>query len=150
MKMDSLEAGLLARIERLEKAIQQQRSIAMATTGMLILLAFGGSTSSGPIVINDPATGGSIHITGSTVNYVDSAGRVRMYVGLDSEGEPIVDMHGAQGTRRLDIGLTTAEAPSLITFDGSGVKRTFTGMYTDDSFGSSIYNGAGTSTWSAP
>lgn len=150
MNLDTHEAGLLARIERLEKLTQRQRTVAMATMGMLILFAFGGATSSGPLVINDPATGASIHITGSTINYVDSNGHVRMYVGLDKEGQPIVDMHGAQGTRRLDIGLTTAEAPSLITFDGSGVERTFTGMYTDDSFGSSIYNAAGTSTWSAP
>ena len=150
MSLNSLESGLLSRIESLERSVGRQRSVVMATTGLLILLAFGGSTTSGPMVINDKTTGSSIHITGSTINYVDSSGTVRMYVGLDKEGEPIVDMHGAQGTRRLDIGLTTAEAPSLITFDGSGVKRTFTGMYTNSNFGSVIYDAAGTSTWSAP
>lgn len=150
MDPNRYEAELLSRIERLEKSAARQRTVALATTGMLILLAFGGASSSGPMVINDKTTGSSIHITGSTINYVDSSGTVRMYVGLDKEGQPIVDMHGASGTRRLDIGLTTAEAPSLITFDGSGVKRTFTGMYTNSNFGSAIYDSAGTSTWSAP
>ena len=150
MHGDSSQAGLLSRIERLEKSAGRQRSLALVTTGMLVLLAFGGASSSGPMVINDKTTGSSIHITGSTINYVDSSGTVRMYVGLDKEGEPIVDMHGASGTRRLDIGLTTAEAPSLITFDSSGVKRSFTGEYSNGNFGSVLYDSAGTSAWSAP
>ena len=111
---------LQKRVARLESAARRDRTIALAA--LAILFATAQTTSSEPVTVR--GANGNAQLTASGVVITDASNQQRMFVGIDSEGRPSVDLRDSTGKLRETLFLTSGDsAPTFRLFDAAGTDR---------------------------
>ena len=112
------------RVTRLERSSRRDRAIGFAVLALLFATAqapAAGPTGTQPVTVRD-ATGASTTLYAGGMTVSDAAGRARLFVGLDTEGRPSVDLHDATGKLRESMYLQQ-DVPTLRLFDAIGKRR---------------------------
>jgi len=121
--MSETAVDLAGRLGRLERGMRRDRLILFSVLVLALATAQAPGVPSGatPVVIRD-AAGGSATLTSRGVTVRDSAGKVRVAVGLDDQGRPGIDLGDATGQLRESMYLLN-EFPVLRQFDSAGKRR---------------------------
>ena len=116
---------LVARVERLERSRRRDRAVIAAIAILALATAqTPGSAkrvASTPIVLRS-ATGSVATLTSGGLTLNDAAGHRRLFVGIDADGRPSVDLGDSKGVLRESMYLLN-EQPVLRQFDSSGKRR---------------------------
>ncbi|MGH7662646.1 MAG: hypothetical protein ACRENA_17225 [Vulcanimicrobiaceae bacterium] len=117
--MDKSE--LAARVARLESSVKRDRTIAIAALAILFATAQS-APSSTPLSVRGQQA--STQVTASGLVVRDSNSQLRVFIGLDSEGRPSVDLRDSTGKLRQTLFLTSGDSsPTLRQFDATGTTR---------------------------
>lgn len=112
---------LAARVARLEAKVKRDRTIALAALAILFATAQS-APSSTPLSVRSQQA--STQVTASGVVVRDANGQQRVFIGLDSEGRPSIDLRDGTGKLRQTLFLTSGNsAPTFRQFDASGTTR---------------------------
>lgn len=112
---------LVKRVARLESTVRRDRTIALAALAILFATAQT-SSSSEPVMVR--GQNGSTQMTATGMVIRDSAGQQRIFVGMDAEGRPSVDLRDTAGKLRATMFLTSeSQAPTIREFDSTGTER---------------------------
>lgn len=112
---------LVARVARLESMAKRDRTIALAALAILFATAQS-APSSTPLSVR--STQASTQVTASGVVVRDSSGQQRVFIGLDSDGRPSIDLRDGAGKLRQTLFLTSeSSSPAFRQFDASGTTR---------------------------
>jgi hypothetical protein len=110
-----------ARVARLERAVRRDRTIALAALAILFATAQS-APSSTPFSVRGQEA--STQVTASGVVVRDAKGQRRVFIGLDSEGRPSIDLRDAAGKLRQTVFLASGgDAPTFRQFDAAGTTR---------------------------
>ena len=121
--MEQSQAGLAARVTRLESSSRRDRAIvvALAVLALATAQAPAPGSRSTPVVVRD-ATGVSATLTAHGLSVRDAAGHERAFVGIDADSRPSVDLADSTGQLRESMYLLD-ELPVLRQFDKAGKRR---------------------------
>lgn len=112
---------LAARVARLESTVKRDRAIALAALAILFATAQS-APSSTPLSVHGSRA--STQVTADGVVVRDANNQQRLFIGLDSEGRPSVDLRDSAGKLRQTIFLTSENnSPTFRQFDASGTTR---------------------------
>jgi hypothetical protein len=123
----------MTRLDALERADRRARRIVRAAwlaAGLTLLSGQAVSPSSAAsdsLLVGD-AAGRHVLVTAAGVSTYDAGGRMRMFVGLNASGMPVVQSFDAASVSRQTFGLFADGDPFVRFYDAAHVKRF------DDSF----------------
>src|SRR5579872_4138694 len=119
-RMD-MSSELAARVARLESKVKRDRTIALAALAILFATAQS-APSSTPLSVRGSTA--STQVTASGVIVRDANGQQRVFIGLDSEGRPSIDLRDSTGKLRQTLFLTSGNSsPTFRQFDANGTTR---------------------------
>jgi hypothetical protein len=120
--MASLPETLKTRVERLERSSRRDRAIVFGVIVLALATAQTPSSSNGAPVVVRGADGANATLTSAGLAVYDAAGHRRAFVGLDSGGQPSVDLSDSTGALRESFYLFDGH-PMMRQFDAAGKRR---------------------------
>lgn len=120
------EVALLAHVERLERRVQRDRTLALGVLALLLVTA----STPAPAAPSTPsslavhaADGASAVIDGSGLSVASAAGTKRFGAGIDTTGAPAATEFDTAGQARQTLFLFQNGGPALSQYDAAHVSR---------------------------